>query len=349
MLVASNPMHCSMRLFLLSLNSNEFGPPWFHTQIVAGPTGIEPVAYGLREWPTAISLAHVPKPRTLEPVDFNEYAKFLASTHCRKTAKDLLSYTKQNWHCLATNDLSTLNAFAPNKRRHALAALANLSRFLGCYEHYRSLIRNYGLKWESTKAEDLILARLSKTESDGSVLEWIRMVQTKLPHFRTFLEFHVISGLRFCEALSSYNLIIELSESGKLGQYYNAEKEVLEHYRFRKIFLRKNKKAFVSFVPKGIIEDISQSKRITFDQIRNQIKRRGIKPKFADSREYFATSMTRHLSFPEVDFLQGRVSASIFMRHYFNPALITDLKDRTFKGVDEIQNQLHCAQMAHIS
>jgi hypothetical protein len=35
----------------------------------------------------------------------------------------------------------------------------------------------------------------------------------------------------------------------------------------------------------------------------------------------------------EIDFLQGRTSASVFMRNYFNPALISDLKERVFKGI----------------
>ena len=43
--------------------------------------------------------------------------------------------------------------------------------------------------------------------------------------------------------------------------------------------------------------------------------------------------MTKYLSQPEIDFLQGSVSGSVFMRNYFNPALIGDLKERVFKGI----------------
>jgi len=58
--------------------------------------------------------------------------------------------------------------------------------------------------------------------------------------------------------------------------------------------------------------------------------------RFGDIREYWATYMTRHLKEAEIDFLQGRISSSIFMRNYFNPALISDLKQRTFKGITEL-------------
>jgi len=46
--------------------------------------------------------------------------------------------------------------------------------------------------------------------------------------------------------------------------------------------------------------------------------------------------MTRFLNPAEIDFLQGRVSASVFMRNYFNPALIKDLKKRVFQGISEL-------------
>jgi hypothetical protein len=47
--------------------------------------------------------------------------------------------------------------------------------------------------------------------------------------------------------------------------------------------------------------------------------------------------MTRFLSQSEIAFLQGRVSGSVFMRNYFNPALIGDLKERVFKGIADIE------------
>jgi intergrase/recombinase len=62
--------------------------------------------------------------------------------------------------------------------------------------------------------------------------------------------------------------------------------------------------------------------------------------RFGDLREYYATVMTKWLNQSEIDFLQGRISGSVFMRNYFNPALIGDLKERVFKGLTEIQSKL---------
>jgi hypothetical protein len=50
--------------------------------------------------------------------------------------------------------------------------------------------------------------------------------------------------------------------------------------------------------------------------------------------------MTRWLNPAEIDFLQGRVSASVFMWNYFNPALIGDLRQRAFQGICEIQKEV---------
>jgi len=58
--------------------------------------------------------------------------------------------------------------------------------------------------------------------------------------------------------------------------------------------------------------------------------------RFSDIREAHANVLTKYLRQAEIDFLQGRVSASVFMRNYFNPALIIDLRKRVFKAVSEI-------------
>ncbi|MEM2914564.1 MAG: hypothetical protein QXH91_04085 [Candidatus Bathyarchaeia archaeon] len=65
--------------------------------------------------------------------------------------------------------------------------------------------------------------------------------------------------------------------------------------------------------------------------IQLKIKRRKIGLRFGDLREAWASIMTKYLSQPEIDFLQGRVGLSTFMQNYFNPALIRDLKDRAKK------------------
>jgi intergrase/recombinase len=50
--------------------------------------------------------------------------------------------------------------------------------------------------------------------------------------------------------------------------------------------------------------------------------------------------MTKYLKKEEIDFLHGRVTSGVFMQHYFNPALIADLKVRAFQGIAEIMEKV---------
>ena len=61
------------------------------------------------------------------------------------------------------------------------------------------------------------------------------------------------------------------------------------------------------------------------------------KLRLRDIRELHASLSTKHLEQPEIDFLHGRISTSVFMANYFNPALIADLKERAFKVAKEIE------------
>jgi hypothetical protein len=42
----------------------------------------------------------------------------------------------------------------------------------------------------------------------------------------------------------------------------------------------------------------------------------------------------------EIDFLHGRVTSSVFMKNYFNPSLIVDLRTRAHRIVNEIQEKI---------
>ena len=253
---------------------------------MAGPTGIEPAAYGLRG--ENLRFPRFPSEKELDLESFKEY---LRRNHCPKTIRDILYYVHKHGSCLVRSDFSELNRLTISNRRHCLAALSNLAKFQGRYEDFRRLVKDYGLKWENMKAEDLLISRINKFEKCGSVLTWRDTVKKEWPCFSSFMDFLVSTGLRMVEAVESYNLIIDLSNEGKLSEYYSAEKEILEHFRFKEKFIRNNKKAFVSFVPRKLIEEVARSKRITIDSITNKIKRKGMRPRFNDIREYYATYM----------------------------------------------------------
>jgi intergrase/recombinase len=185
------------------------------------------------------------------------------------------------------------------------------------------------------------MERFSRIKDPSEVYEWIRQVKTVRPELVDFIELMAITGLRLEEAVNSYNMIINLSRKHKLNEYYNEASGVLEHYKFKDTFIRRSKKAFVSFASKDLIHRIAENEPLTSKSaVQARVKKKGLPLRFGDIREAHASFITKYLKQPEIDFLHGRVSTNIFMSNYFNPALIGDLKERTFKAIAEIQEKI---------
>jgi intergrase/recombinase len=273
-------------------------------------------------------------------IDWEGFRRFLSKSCCKITADERIRYGNKYYQCLLKEDFSILNTFSDSRREHTLKALSLLSKFLGIYDSFQALMKKFGVKWRTLYSDKLILSRMEKTRKNGNVIKWIIEVKQKFPKLLDFMDFVLISGLRLSEAISSYNLIIDLSKQGKLDTYYDKKKQVLEHYKFRSIFIRRTKKVFLSYIPQTFILKIWCNEKLLPYQVENWIRRSRFKSRFRDVREYYATFMTKFLNPAEIDFLQGRVSTTVFMRNYFNPALIGDLQERIFKGIFQLMKDL---------
>jgi len=272
-------------------------------------------------------------------VNWEQFQEWLESKYRFRTAHDYLRYSKRYCQCLLSRDFNELLILSEHKKTHIMKALSALSKFLGMHEEFLKLVKNYGFKW-SISSDDLIIARFTKAENPDEVFNWIRQVKECCPELTDFMDLMVVSGLRYGEGVDSYNLIVRLAKKGKLKQYYDTERETLEHYKFKKIFLRRTKKAFISFVSKNLVERISSNEQLSIYSIQTKLKRQIGRLRFGDIREIHGTLLTKFLSESEINFLHGRVSSSVFMRNYFNPALISDLKSRTFQGIQNIKKRV---------
>ena len=146
--------------------------------------------------------------------------------------------------------------------------------------------------------------------------------------------------LRKTEAINAFNLLTELSNKGKVDEYYNEELRTLEHFKYPRLFFRNTKNIFISTIPEDMIMRIAQSDSLTYEMIRKRLFRKGLGVKISGLRDFYATFMVRHgLIKEEVDLLQGRITKSIFVRHYWSPA-IQELRQRVFNALGELEKTL---------
>jgi hypothetical protein len=252
----------------------------------------------------------------------------------------IYNYAQLYGDCLFKRDLGRVRDLSDGLRPNVLKALSALAKFTGRYEDWQSLLKNYGLSWVGRSGDDVIIDRLNGVQDPEEIWTWIKTVKEARPGLTYLLDLMAISGLRFVEGVNSCNLIGELSKDAKLDSYYAADKCALEHFRFKDIFLRNTKKAFVSFAPAELVKDISGLLPLSTDAVKKLIQKRGLPLRFGDIREAHGTFMTKYLKESEINFLHGRVSGNVFMANYFNPSLIADLKARAFQGIAEIQSKV---------
>jgi hypothetical protein len=304
-----------------------------YSEIVVRGVGFEPTnPYGI-----AASVVE-------SKIDFNEYSLWLSNNYRPFTARTRLCYAKKYGNCLLTRNLGNLKMLTDSQREHVLKALSALSKYMGIHEDFVRLVKNHGFKWNGRKSDDIIISRLLKNVDKQGILLWIRDVKAKVREISDLMDFMLATGLRLIEAIESQNLIIKLDNEGKLDTYYSEDKETLEHFRFKDIFIRNSKKVFVSFVRPTLIYRIAMNKPLEYRNVQKMVSWRIGKLRFSDIRELHNTMLNKHLTQPEIDFLAGRVSTNVFMINYFNINLVNDLKDRYFEVVNDIQDELERAQ-----
>ena len=146
--------------------------------------------------------------------------------------------------------------------------------------------------------------------------------------------------MRKQESVNSFNLIIKLAREGRLDSYYNVDLKALQHFMFEEIFIRRNKNVYISFVHENLISKIANSKPISYNSFRLRLRRRNMKTRISELRDHFGTYLLKKgILQQEIDLLQGRLPASVFVQYYWSPSF-KDLRDRTLKAVRELEQEL---------
>ncbi|MDQ3968719.1 MAG: hypothetical protein M3275_10040, partial [Thermoproteota archaeon] len=283
-------------------------------------------------------------------VDWLAFKDYLSKHYNHNTTKVRLCYAKRYYHVLLNEDASSLlvDIESQQKRLNAMKSLTLLARFLGCYDtSWQQLRKRHNLKW--TTGEES-LAAMQRFFDDkltlDSMLQWVRQAIKVLPVVMALIIRHaVLTGLRPSEAVESVRLLNTTnSEIGKMAkvQYYNPERQTLEHFRFPEIFLRRTKKAYISFVSSdNYYQLIAQTgpRTPTLNAIRLTCRYRSINMNMHLCRRVFASWLRKDGIQPEVvDMLQGRVSQSVLTRHYLTPD--SSLRQRVLGAISKLQKEI---------
>jgi intergrase/recombinase len=287
---------------------------------MAGGVGFEPTTTNLGEF---------------NSIDWTNYKVFLDRRYNKQYAVANYNYARKYWDFYFNP--SKILSLQTSMRANVVKALIALSKFQGNYLEFKERIRQHGIKWVKPDNFTAFLNILNNKHDD--LKEWYKAVQDVLgTNYRVFLRFVLLSGLRKGEALKSFNKIIELAQSNKLGEYYNNELSILEHFRYPNEFLRGTKNVYISILPNTIIEQIANSEPVTYASIHKFLERRHFKLRLKELRSYYASYLRKHGMISElVDLIQGRIGKDVFIRHYLkeNPnnlssqvlALLKDLED----------------------
>jgi intergrase/recombinase len=235
---------------------------------------------------------------------------------------------------------SVLGGLSKCNRRHAMAALANLAKFLGMYKDWKEIVSQAGLHWQKTSHLEVFLSMFNT--DIGDVKAWLEEASEKLPEkYSVTLRFAAATGLRPDEACKSISLLSELAETDKIGEYLNAQLGVLEHFRFPNLFLRGCKNCYISFVPEELLELILYVKpKVKANGLRSAIEKVGLKVRIKDLRKLFATTLRENgISEEVIDLLEGRIPQSVFLRHYYKPDLLRSTREKVLEAAKPLIKQ----------
>jgi hypothetical protein len=169
-----------------------------------------------------------------------------------KTAEDRLRYAKQYANVLSSVGIPTeLLQLSPNKRIHVMKALSCLAKFVGCYDDWHSVRRKHGLCWSTGTEKIDAFTRFFDTSKDlDTMIQWLRQAMAALPsQYSGFLLFCTLTGLRASECIESVRLL----NGHQMTDYYNPEQNILQHYRFPDLFIRRTKAVYISVMNDKIL------------------------------------------------------------------------------------------------
>ena len=161
---------------------------------------------------------------------------------------------------------------------------------------------------------------------DNMLTKIREMIQVLPVAMAAVVKMDVLTGLRPTEAVEAVKLLNlgpEIDDLGpEIGQYYNSERQVLEHFKYPKVFQRATKKAYISYLSLDNYHYFADlgPKTPSWTAIRMACKHRNIGMNMRLCRKIFASWLVQSgIDSITVDMLEGRCPPSVLARHYQVP------------------------------
>ena len=269
-------------------------------------------------------------------INWSEYKRYVSNKYGPQYASMQYNYARKYIELL-TNP-SKIETLSTSLKANVLKALVCLSKYLGIYLDFKDKLKQHGIKWSTTNSFDSFLRIFNNNHSD--LLPWLKEASNILKNNESlYLRFMLLSGIRKSEGVQALNKIIKLHKQNILNEYYNDDLSVLEHFRYKQ-FLRHSKNVYITIIPKSFIMEIANNEPVSYVALHKRLRKRGIRTRIKELRQYYGSFMVRHeLIREEVDLLQGRVPKSIFVRHYLTIGF-KELRDRTLKAISLLEQSL---------
>jgi hypothetical protein len=271
--------------------------------------------------PTFLSLTPVGSSKLLGPSQnfgaasqfWQQFLQYLSQQRVMapKTAEDRLRYVKRYAMVLQTGDASSLLQVAPNKRIHIMKALSSLARYTGTQSDWLTIRQRYGLQWSTgTEKLDAFTRFFDDSRDLDTMMQWLREAISTLPNdYANFFLFCTLTGMRASECLEAVRL---LRTQGAESYYYNPEQQVLQHYRYPEIFIRRTKAIYISVVDDSIVSIARKIRKVPgYNGLKMVSRRTSVSMRVKYCRKIFASHLHRcGISDSLVDMLQGRIVLS---------------------------------------
>lgn len=250
------------------------------------------------------------------------FKKYLLTIQSEKVAADTLRYAQRYPYVLTGEGIQELLQQSPDIRKHVMKSMAALSKYMGCYDHWKQIKERYQLKWSQQDSLDIFQEIVNNEHGYSSMIEWVREACKKLPAgYGQILIYTTLTGLRANEAITSIRLV-----KTEVDKYLKKGSPILEHYRYPDLFLRRTKKAYVSIINADILQLAREADNRSYTSIRMALEERGMTTNMKYCRKIFSTYLRMNgIESELIDLLQGRIPKTVFARHYFRPDFEKDM------------------------